>query len=385
MKCIAKTLFGLEKVLADELETLGAANITIANRAVLFTGDKRLLYRVNIFSRTALSYLFVLSEFRIRSRDDLYRNSMRIRWDRYLDNRMTFSVVPVVSSPVFSHSGYAALVVKDAVADWFRNQTGKRPSVDTKDPDIVINLHISNDLVTLSLDSSVVPLYKRGYRKEQGQAPINEVLAASIIMMSGWTPDLPLVDPMCGSGTIPVEAALIATGTPPGNFRNFYGFQRWKDYDELLYNKIKVEAVAQIQNKSVRIFASDISEEAVNWTRLNAESAGTADLISLQRIDFADLKPSTDNGYIIFNPPYGQRLKHEDLAALYEMIGTSLKHNFTGFTALLITADKDSLKHIGLKHSMKTILYNGSLECLLVRYEMYAGSRKGLRHDPDSD
>ena len=234
MKFVAKTLYGLETVLADELVSLGAMEIEKVNRAVTFRGEKDLLYSVNYCSRTALSVLMNVADFRIRSKDDLYREGSKIEWDRYLDPDDTFSIVPVVNSPHFSHTGYPGLILKDAIADYFRNKFGRRPSVNTTDPDILINLHISNDNVSVSLDSSVIPLFKRGYRQEQAVAPLNEVLAAGILMLSGWKASAPIMDPMCGSGTFPIEAGLMACKIPPGKLRSFYGFQRWKDYDDVL-------------------------------------------------------------------------------------------------------------------------------------------------------
>ena len=376
MKLIAKTLYGLEKVLSEELIELGAENVQAVNRAVLFEGDKYLLYKSNYCLRTAMSVLVPIAEFRIRLSDDLYNNSLRVNWKEYLDPEHTFSVVPVINSPVFRHTGYAGLRLKDAIADWFRAKSGKRPSVDTADPDVVFNLHISNELVTISLDSSVVPLYKRGYRKEQGPAPINEILAAGIIKLSGWKGDIKLLDPMCGSGTIAIEAGLIACGIPPGKFRQFYGFQRWRDYDEELLKRVKAESENKINVPPVKVFASDISEEAVSMTRSNAVSAGLSDIISASKSDFRDLKASDNKGVIIMNPPYGQRIKSIDNDILYSLIGSTLKHNFPGYEAWIISSDKESLKHIGLKPARKTQLFNGSLECLLVKYELYQGSKK---------
>jgi putative N6-adenine-specific DNA methylase len=378
MKLIAKTLYGLEKTLSDELINLGAKNVQPVNRAVVFEGDPYLLYKTNYCLRTAMSVLLQIAEFRIRSADDLYKNSLRVNWIKYLDPEHTFSVVPVINSPVFRHTGYAGLVLKDAIADWFREKAGKRPSVDASDPDIVFNLHISNDLVTVSLDSSVIPLFKRGYRKVQGTAPINEILAAGIILLSGWEAGTSLLDPMCGSGTVPIEAAMIAANIPPGRFRKFYGFQRWKDYDEDLFCKVRKESESKAQNPEVKISGSDISEDAVSMACTNVESAGLSDIISISLNDFSDLKASDNEGVIIMNPPYGQRMGTTDNDKLYSMIGSTLKHNFPGYKAWLITStsDKNSLKQVGLKPALKTTLFNGSLECVLVKYELYLGSKK---------
>ena len=376
MKLIAKTLYGLEKVLSEELIKLGAEHVQAVNRAVVFEGDQYLLYKANYCLRTAMSVLVQIAEFRIRSSDDLYKNCLRVNWKEYLDPEHTFSVVPVVNSPIFRHTGYAGLLLKDAIADWFRKKEGKRPSVDTSDPDIVFNLHISNDLVTVSLDSSVVPLYKRGYRKEQGSAPINEILAAGIILLSGWKAETSFLDPMCGSGTIPIEAALIASDIPAGRFRQFYGFQRWRDYNEELLLQVRKESESKAHIPATTISGSDISENAVSMTRKNVESAGLSDIITISKNDFCDLKASGNEGVIIMNPPYGQRIKSADNDKLYGMIGSTLKHSFPGYQAWLITSDKDSLKQVGLKPAKKTALFNGSIECLLVKYELYHGSKK---------
>jgi putative N6-adenine-specific DNA methylase len=376
MKFVAKTLYGLESVLADELVFLGASEIEKVNRAVTFRGEKDLLYRVNYCSRTALSVLMNVADFRIRSKDDLYRAGSEIEWDRYLDPDDTFSIVPVVNSPYFSHTGYPGLILKDAIADYFRNMFGRRPSVNTADPVILINLHISNDNVSVSLDSSVMPLFKRGYRQEQAVAPLNEVLAAGILLLSGWTASAPLMDPMCGSGTFPIEAGLMACNIPPGKLRSFFGFQRWKDYDKVLFDKIKTVADSKIIHPSVKISGSDISERAISQARVNSTTAGLKEVITLEVADFSNLKASWENGFLVLNPPYGERLLPDETDNLYNMIGSTLKHNFPGTTVWLITSNKESLKKVGLKPAEKHTLFNGALECLLLRYEMYPGTKK---------
>jgi putative N6-adenine-specific DNA methylase len=376
MRFVAKTLYGLEKVLSDELVILGAGNVQTANRAVLFEGDMSQLYRANYSLRTALSVLMPITDFRIRSKDDLYKGGLKVEWDRFMDPDDTFSIVPVINSTHFGHTGYAALILKDAIADSFRNKTGRRPSVDTSNPRILINLHISNDLVTISLDSSVVPLFKRGYRQEQSVAPLNEVLAAGIILLSGWKVSAALTDPMCGSGTIPIEAGLIACKIPPGKFRQFFGFQRWKNFDEDLFEKIKLECNSQIGVSPVKISGSDISGQTLQHAKANVVKAGLSDVIALKISDFKDLRSADDHGYLFLNPPYGQRIQPEEIDLLYSMIGTTLKHNFSGTTAWLITSNKESLKHVGLKPKEKHILFNGALECTLLKYEMYQGTKK---------
>jgi putative N6-adenine-specific DNA methylase len=376
MKFVAKTLYGLEKVLAEELISLGASDVEAVNRAVLFEGDRSLLYKVNYCARTALSVLMSVADLRIRSKDDLYKGGSKVEWDRFFDTDDTFSIAPVINSPHFGHTGYAGLILKDSIADYFRNKSGRRPSVDTSDPKILINLHISNDLVNISIDSSVVPLFKRGYRQEQAVAPLNEVLAAGILLLSGWNASATLTDPMCGSGTIPIEAGLIACRIPPGKFRNFFGFQRWRDYDKELFRKIRNEAESQVVPSPVKIFGSDISEQTLMQAKANVARAGLNNVITTGVADFKDLKAVDNQGFVFLNPPYGQRLQPEEIDQLYGMIGTTLKHNFPGTTAWLITSNKESLKKVGLKPKEKHTLFNGALECTLLKYEMYQGTRK---------
>lgn len=376
MNFIAKTLYGLEEVLEKELMLIGASDIRAVNRAVRFKGDRDLLYRANYCLRTALSILVSVTEFRIRSKEDLYNGGAKVEWDRFMDPDKTFSVVPVINSPIFGHTGYAGLILKDSIADYFRKKTGRRPSVNTDDPDIMINLHISNEQVTVSIDSSVIPLFKRGYRQEQTVAPLNEVLAAGIIMISGWNGSCTLTDPMCGSGTFPVEAGMIACNIPSGRFRKTFGFQRWKDFDEDLFNGIKSECDKKIIPSPVKIYGSDISGEAIKQSEANVKKAGLSEIISLKVADFKDIKSPDDKGFVFLNPPYGQRILPEDTDRLYSMIGTTLKHNFPDTIAWLITSNKESLKMIGLKPKEKRTLFNGALECVLLKYELYKGTRK---------
>ena len=376
MKFTAKTLYGLENVLAGELEELGASDIQPANRAVLFSGSKELLYKVNYCSRSALSFLVPLSGFRIRSKEDLYKKASEVEWSEIMDHNSSFSVAPVVRSELFTHSGYPALIVKDAIADYFRKETGKRPSVNTSDSDVVINLHISNDHVDISLDSSVIPLYKRGYRAEQGLAPLNEVLAAGMLMLAGWDGTLPLQDPMCGSGTLLIEAQLIASRIPPGKFRPSFGFTRWKDFDQTLFNKVKKESEAQIIKSGTLVTGSDISEIAVKQAEANVRKAGLEGMISIGLSDFKDVGRAADNGYLVLNPPYGERLKPAEIESLYSMIGSTLKHHFAGNKAWIITSGKEYLNNIGLKPKKKYTLFNGALECVFAGYELYEGTKK---------
>jgi len=379
MKFIAKTLYGLEEVLAEELRELGVSDPKPLNRAVSFSGDRATMYRVNYCARTALSVLMNIAGFRISSGDDLYRRSMEIKWSDFMDADSTFSVKAVVSSKIFKHTAYPGLIVKDAIADYFRKKNNRRPSVDTSHPGITVNLHISNNYADILLDTSGTPLFKRGYRISPAKAPLNEVLAAGILKISGWDASTALIDPMCGSGTIPVEAGLIACRIPPGKFRNNFGFTRWNDYDGNLFEKIKKEADKHISVCPVTISASDISEEAVRNTIINAGNAGLSKVITVEVSDFKDIKPTENNGYLFINPPYGQRLKSGKLDDLYSMIGSALKHNFTGYRAWIIAADKEYLAKIGLKTKSKRTLYNGPLLCTLAEYELYHGTKKTIK------
>jgi putative N6-adenine-specific DNA methylase len=376
MKLVAKTFFGLENVLSDELRNLGATNIKIANRAVIFDGNISLLYKVNYCARTALSILMPIKEFRIKSKNDLYSIGKSINWEKFMNSKSTFSITPVVNSPLFNHSGYAGLILKDSIADYFREKTGARPSVNTANPDIVINLHISGANVTVSLDSSGDPLFKRGYRQAFAEAPLNESLAAGMLIMSGWNGSAPLIDPMCGSATIPIEAALIAKKIPAGKFRKSFGFQKWNNYDEQLFEQIKQECELGIAELKTEISGSDISSESVNNSIINIRNAELENDIIIKTIDFKDITAPENAGVLMTNPPYGLRLNPDDLDSIYAMIGSKLKHSFEGYTAWILSSNREALKKIGLKPSEKHVLLNGANECMFLKYDLYQGSRK---------
>jgi putative N6-adenine-specific DNA methylase len=369
----------LEGVLARELGEMGASRVKPLKRAVSFSGDKELMYRVNYCSRCSISVLKTVAEFRISSKDDLYKKGLEIRWSEIMDPGSRFSVSPVINSRLFTHSGYPALVLKDAVADYFRGSRGARPTVDTASPDILINLHVSNDLASVSIDSSVVPLFKRGYRVLQGEAPLNEVLAAGILLLAGWDGSSTLNDPMCGSGTILAEAGLIANRIPPGRTRSFFGFERWKDYDKNLFLRVKRESDGSITRSTVKITGSDISPRAADQARANIDKAGLTGIVDVRVADFRDLKSVDNHGYVVMNPPYGERIKPDDTAKLYDMIGTVLKHNFAGDRVWIFTSGKEHLDKVGLRPTTKIALYNGSIECILAGYDIYEGTKKKRR------
>jgi len=377
MEFISKTFQGLEDILADELRKTGARNVTPARRAVYFSGDKSTLYSVNYLSGLSVSVLRKIAGFSIRDGNDLYRESLDIDWDSYMSPSDTFSVVAVVDSGIFRHSGFAGLKLKDAIADYFRKKSGIRPSVDRESPDIIVNLHISGSNVTVSLDSSGEPLFKRGYRKWTGPAPLNEILAAAVVRLSEWKPDDILIDPMCGSGTILMEAVMYASSMPAGYFRKSYGFMRWKDYDEALFAEIRERSNKAVKvPENIRVKGYDISAEAVNTSRRNIKAAGFEEIISAEQKDFMELLPEAPSGYLIFNPPYGERMKNEDLTLFYERTGQHLKYHFGNYKACVLSPSAGPVKRIGLKPSARYRLYNGPIECHLLVFELYEGSKK---------
>ncbi|MEA1887285.1 MAG: class I SAM-dependent RNA methyltransferase [Bacteroidota bacterium] len=378
-KLLAKTLYGLEGVLKAELESIGAGKVIKGRRSVGFEGDREMLYRANYSLHTALSILKPLLSFNIAKARDLYSKSLEYPWENIMGVGQSFSIVPVINSSLFNHTVYPALVLKDAIADRFRKQTGRRPSVDTKDPDIVFNCHISEKHVDISLDSSVVPLFKRGYRRMRSEALLNEVLAAGIIMMTGWNMRSPLLDPMCGSGTIAIEATLLARGIPPGKFRSFFGFMNWPDYDHELYKRVCREAESKIVPLQTSISCMDNSPRSISIARSNIRAIELEGDIHTELADFLDSDSHGSTYTIIMNPPYGERLDNVNIENLYTGIGERLKHAYTGSTAWLISSNKEAIAKVGLKPSLKYTLYNGKLEVKLLKFELYSGSIKDKR------
>ena len=376
MRLIAKTLAGLEPVLVQELEQLGARDIEPINRAVAFEGDKELLYRANLELRTALRILIPIQQGKVRTEDELYRLVRTVDWSQYMKVNDTLAVDGVTNSKFFTHSKYVALKTKDAIVDQFRDATGRRPNVNVFAPRLRVNVHIFNEDCTIALDSSDDSLHKRGYRLSSVEAPINEVLAAGMILLSGWKADRPVMDPMCGSGTLVIEAGLIATQRAPQLNREHFGFKRWPDFDESLWAKILEAARQRVRKSPVPILGSDKNFKAVRLTEQNAMAAGLEDAITVQRKKFEKLEPEVEAGMVIMNPPYDERMSEADIGGFYEMIGDQLKQQFPGFDAWIISSSTDGLKRVGLKSSKKIPLYNGALECRFVQYELYAGTRK---------
>lgn len=376
VKFHAKTLKGLEPVLANELKSLGAVRTQVVNRGVDFYGGMALLYRVNLASRLALRVLFPILNFEAGDQDALYRNVKRFDWSHYLDNRMTFAIDSVVYSPQFRNSQFVSQRVKDAIADRFRESTGLRPSVNRKQPDLLINVHISGSRVTISLDSSGGSLHRRGYRTGQGyfEAPLNEVLAAGMVMLSGWEGRTPFLDPMCGSGTLAIEAALLASNIPPGIFRKQYGFESWKDFDRDLMEYV-AQKLADEKEVVVPIIARDKDPDAVELTRRQVRQMDLQHIITVEEGDFAD-SAGMEGTTLILNPPYGERMRPADIESLYGMIGNTLKHKYPDSDAWILSSSKKALGKVGLKPASKRLLFNGSLECSFVNYKTFRGNYK---------
>ena len=371
---LAKTMFGLEEVLAEELRKLGAQNIKPMNRAVSFKGDKGFMYKANLNLRTALRILKPIAHFQAHDEKELYKKLCEIDWTAIFDLNATFATHATTHSEIFTHSKYASLVMKDAIADTFRNKFDKRPNVDPEMPDVSINLHIAKHTCTVSLDSSGDSLHKRGYKSDAVTAPMNEVLAAGLILLSDWNKISNFHDPMCGSGTILIEAALIAYNIPSNIFRERFGFEGWKDFDPKLWETIKEASLDKETNYYGKITGSDNFQKAVRISRTNIDNALMHDNIKVTNSDFfeTEITPGT---FVMFNPPYGERI---DLGVndFYEKVGTTLKHNYQGCTIWLISSDIENMKLIGLKPNHKIKVMNGELECSFRKFEVYEGSQK---------
>lgn len=376
-KMIAKTFKGLEEVLAGELVELGANNVQLERRAVSFTGDKRLLYMANFFLRTASRVLVPILTFKAKDADEVYANVKAIDWSKYMTLQTGFQIDATVYSETFRHSRYVTYRVKDAIVDWWNEREGKRPNVKLSDPDLFLNVHIANETVTLSLDSSGESLHKRGYRVANTEAPINEALAAGMLLMAGWKGETDFYDPMCGSGTLLIEAALIAQNIAPGIFRKSFAFEKWADFDKDLFEDIYNDDSLE-RPFTHHIYGSDASFYAVQQALKNIKSAGQQRCIEVRQIRLQEIKREEQKpALVMVNPPYGERLAQDkDVMRLYGDMGTAFKHQFTGSTAWVISSNEEALKCIGLKPSKRIKLLNGELECWFNQYELFAGERK---------
>ncbi|NPD91780.1 THUMP domain-containing class I SAM-dependent RNA methyltransferase [Xylanibacter muris] len=377
---IAKTFMGLEPVLAKELTQLGADNVQIGRRMVSFTGNKELMYRANFQLRTAIRILKPIRHFKAKSAEDVYEEVKKINWEDYLTIDKTFSVDSVVFSEEFRHSKFVSYKVKDAIVDQFREKMGTRPNISVANPDIRLNMHIAEDKCTLSLDSSGESLHRRGYRQESVEAPLNEVLAAGMILMTGWNGDTDFIDPMCGSGTLLVEAALIAHNMAPGVFRKEFAFEKWYDFDKELFDRIYNDDSQEREFKH-HIYGYDIDIKAVSKARLNVKAAGLSADITVNEADFKDFTQPQEKSIIVTNPPYGERISTPNLLATYKMIGERLKHQFLDNEAWVLSYREECFDQIGLKPSIKIPLYNGSLECEFRKYQIFNGKLKEFRSE----
>ena len=381
---IAKTFQGLEEVLAQELTELGASNIVIGRRMVSFTGDKEMMYKANFCLRTAIRILKPIKHFKAKTADEVYDAIKEIQWEDYLDCMHSFAVDAVVFSTEFRHSMYVAYKVKDAIVDYFREKTGNRPSVRINKPDLALNIHVAEDECTLSLDSSGESLHRRGYRQEQVEAPLNEVLAAGMILMTGWRGECDLIDPMCGSGTIPIEAALIARNIAPGVFRKEFGFEKWKDFDQELFDKIYNDDSNEREFEH-RIYGYDNNPKANEIAIHNVKAAGVSKDVVLKIQPFQVFEQPAEKSIIVTNPPYGERISTEDLLGLYGMIGERLKHQFVGNDAWILSYRDECFAQIGLKATVKVPLFNGALECQFRQYQLFDGKYKAFRQENEGE
>ena len=382
---IAKTFMGLEPVLAKELTQLGANNVQIGRRMVSFTGDKEMMYRANFSLHTAIKVLKPIYRFKAQSADDVYEEIKKIDWSQYLDNEHTFAVDSVVFSEEFRHSKFVSYKVKDAIVDQFREKTGSRPNISVANPDLRLHIHIADvapgkSECTLCLDSSGESLHRRGYRQESVEAPLNEVLAAGMILMTGWKGDTDFIDPMCGSGTILVEAALIAHNMAPGLFRKEYAFEKWPDFDAELFDNIYNDDSKE-REFTHHIYGYDVDMKAVNTARLNVKAAGLTADITVEQQDFKDFTQPKEKSILVCNPPYGERISTPDLLGTYRMIGERLKHQFLDNDAWILSYREECFEQIGLKPSIKIPLYNGSLECEFRKYQIFDGKLKNFRSE----
>jgi len=354
MQLLAKTLHGLEEVLAEELRQLGATKVEERKRAVAFEGDMKLMYRANLELRTAIRILMPIANFKARNEEEFYDKIKAIDWEQYMTVKETLAVDAVTASKTFNHSKYIALKTKDAIVDQFREKYKKRPNVRVYNPHLGVYIYIHDQQVNVSIDSTGESLHKRGYRVASVDAPINEVLAAGMILLSDWDKEGLLMDPMCGSGTLLIEAAMYAHNIPPNRLRSHFAFMNWKEYDEETWEKVKKQAEDHIVEHAHPITGK----------------------IEVKRKRFERLEPPPAPRMIIMNPPYDERLAEDNIEEFYEIIGDTLKKKYTGYNAWLISSNIDAIKKIGLRTSRKKTLFNGKLECKFVKYEMYEGSKK---------
>jgi len=371
---LAKTFRGLEEVLATELVNIGANNVQIQRRAVSFTGDKALMYKANLCCRTASRILKPILSFDATNPDEVYEQVKSINWSDYMSVDSTFVIDSTVFSEVFRHSKFVSYRVKDAIADWFTERFERRPSVRLDGAQLMINIHIAEQHCTLSIDSSGESLHKRGYRVAQTEAPLNEALAAGMLLLAGWKGQSNFVDPMCGSGTLLIEAALIALNIPPGIYRSSFAFEKWNDFDEELFDTLYNDDAYE-RPFDFKIYGSDNSPHAIKIAEQNVKSTGLSKYIELQVMPVQKLEAPAENCMIVTNPPYGERITSDDIYGLYAALGTTIKHKFAGSSAWVISSHEECLDKIGFKPTERIRLLNGALDCWYCKYDIFAGKR----------
>jgi putative N6-adenine-specific DNA methylase len=364
---------GLEEIAAKELESLGAIDVRPNFTGVHFRGDKALLYKVNLWSRVIFRVLMPIYEIKSYNAEQLYQNVYKLDWEKYIQTQDTFAVICTGGNKNLNHTHFTALKIKNAIVDRQRQQIGKRSNIDIEYPDVLINAHIEGDRCLLSLDSSGSSLHRRGYRPAMGLAPLKETLAAALLEIAEWKPNIPFLDPLCGSGILPIEAALKSLNIAPGLYRKQFGFQTWRDFDRALWQKILTEAKeSQFSELSAPIFGSDRDLDILQQARVNAQYCGIEKHIQLTQKNLSEIEASAENGMIICNPPYGKRIGDiQELGGFYKLLGDIFKQRFKGWTAYVLTGNKELAKQIGLRASRRIPVYNGSLPCTLLKYELY--------------
>jgi len=379
LSLLAKTIYGLEEILATELRSLGAREIETHNRAVSFKGDLGVVYKCNLYLRTALRVLIPVERFDVNNETELYNKVKAIDWEQYLSVDDTLAIDTVLNTPIFTHSQYISQKTKDAIVDQFREKYDLRPSVDFDKPTLRLHLHIYNNTCTIALDSSGESLHKRGYRDKTNLAPINEVLAAGLVLLSGWNKRSPFIDPMCGSGTILIEAALIAANIPPGYYKEEFGFMRWHKrfgFDSELWHKIYDSAISKILSDTPPILGGELSHHVARKAKENVKRAKVEDIVHIRECDMREFEALEAKGVVIVNPPYGERMDKDNITELYKQIGDTFKQRFSGYDCWIISSNPEAFKSVGLRPSRKIPVFNGQLECRFMKYEMYRGTKK---------
>jgi len=371
-----KTLFGFEEVLKEELNELGYKDVKVLNRAVQIEGTWKDVYFLNLYSRCSISILVEIEKFFIRNEEDLYKKCMKIDWSKYFDVNKTFAVKGAVFSDLFTHTQYPFLVVKDAICDVFREKEGIRPDVNIKTPQILFDVYINKQNVIVSLNTSGAPLFQRGYRQAVGDAPLNEVAAAGLIRMSGWDRKSMFVDPFCGSGTLLIEAALLASGIPSNIERQHYAFKNFANYDAKVWEEIYENAPKRVSSLPCKIVGSDIDSEMVLKARRNLSGLPIGRFVEVENLSFEELINPVEAGVMVTNPPYGERMG-EDIEELYSKLGDWMKAELKGYTCWMISSSEEGFKNVGLRPERKIKLFNGDLECSFRKYSIYDGSKKG--------